>query len=165
MNQQLTFEGGFSAAKMRFAILTGKGQFVLRRRLGRFGPPPPARRRRRKALPAPALASRPADRRPYTGDGAVGRTLQATARCFAAKASIVSSIAAAATLVDVGAEDEGRLVLVRPVAALVLPPRRSHSFEPGSGMGTLNEISASGRPRANAKSPRCRRGPLPGSRR
>ncbi len=38
MNQQLTYEGEFSAAKMRFAILAGKGQFVLRRRLGRFGP-------------------------------------------------------------------------------------------------------------------------------
>ena len=38
MNQQLTYEGDFSAAKMRFAILTGKGQFELRRRLGRFGP-------------------------------------------------------------------------------------------------------------------------------
>jgi radical SAM superfamily enzyme YgiQ (UPF0313 family) len=38
MNQQLTFESDFSAAKMRLAILTGKGQFVLRRRLGRFGP-------------------------------------------------------------------------------------------------------------------------------
>jgi anaerobic magnesium-protoporphyrin IX monomethyl ester cyclase len=38
MNQQLTFDGDFSAAKMRVAILTGRGQFVLRRRLGRFGP-------------------------------------------------------------------------------------------------------------------------------
>ncbi len=38
MNQQLTYESEFSAAKMRFAILTGKGQFELRRRLGRFGP-------------------------------------------------------------------------------------------------------------------------------
>ena len=38
MNQQLTFKSDFSAAKMRVAILTGKGQFVLRRRLGRFGP-------------------------------------------------------------------------------------------------------------------------------
>ena len=38
MNQQLTFEGDFSAARMRFAILAGKGQFVLRRRLGRYGP-------------------------------------------------------------------------------------------------------------------------------
>ena len=38
MNQQLTYESDFSAAKMRFAILAGKGQFVLRRRLGRFGP-------------------------------------------------------------------------------------------------------------------------------
>ena len=38
MNQQLTYEGESSAAKMRFAILAGKGQFVLRRRLGRFGP-------------------------------------------------------------------------------------------------------------------------------
>ena len=38
MNQQLTFESDFSAAKMRFAILAGRGQFELRRRLGRFGP-------------------------------------------------------------------------------------------------------------------------------
>ncbi len=38
MNQQLTYESDFSAAKMRFAILAGRGQFVLRRRLGRFGP-------------------------------------------------------------------------------------------------------------------------------
>ena len=38
MNQQLTYESEFSAAKMRFAILAGKTQFVLRRRLGRFGP-------------------------------------------------------------------------------------------------------------------------------
>ena len=38
LNQQLTYEGDFSAVKMRAAILTGKGQSVLRRRLGRFGP-------------------------------------------------------------------------------------------------------------------------------
>jgi anaerobic magnesium-protoporphyrin IX monomethyl ester cyclase len=38
MNQQLTYRSEFSAAKMRFAILAGKGQFVLRRRLGRYGP-------------------------------------------------------------------------------------------------------------------------------
>ena len=38
MNQQLTYESEFSAAKMRYAILAGKGQFELRRRLGRFGP-------------------------------------------------------------------------------------------------------------------------------
>ena len=38
MNQQLTYESDFSAAKMRFAILAGRGQFELRRRLGRFGP-------------------------------------------------------------------------------------------------------------------------------
>ena len=38
MNQQLTYAGEFSAAKMRFAILAGRGQFELRRRLGRFGP-------------------------------------------------------------------------------------------------------------------------------
>jgi anaerobic magnesium-protoporphyrin IX monomethyl ester cyclase len=38
LNQQLTFEGDFSAAKMRLAILTGKGQYALRRRLGRLGP-------------------------------------------------------------------------------------------------------------------------------
>jgi anaerobic magnesium-protoporphyrin IX monomethyl ester cyclase len=38
LNQQLTYEGDFSAAKMRFAILAGRGQYELRRRLGRFGP-------------------------------------------------------------------------------------------------------------------------------
>jgi anaerobic magnesium-protoporphyrin IX monomethyl ester cyclase len=38
LNQQLTYEGDFSAAKIRFAILAGRGQFELRRRLGRFGP-------------------------------------------------------------------------------------------------------------------------------
>jgi len=38
MNQQLTYAADFSAAKMRFAILVGRGQFVLRRRLGRYGP-------------------------------------------------------------------------------------------------------------------------------
>jgi anaerobic magnesium-protoporphyrin IX monomethyl ester cyclase len=38
MNQQLTYRGDFSAAKMRLAILAGRGQFLLRRRLGRFGP-------------------------------------------------------------------------------------------------------------------------------
>jgi anaerobic magnesium-protoporphyrin IX monomethyl ester cyclase len=38
LNQQLTYKGEFSAAKMRFAILAGRAQFVLRRRLGRFGP-------------------------------------------------------------------------------------------------------------------------------
>ena len=38
MNQQLTFRSEFSAAKMRVAILAGRGQFVLRRRLGRYGP-------------------------------------------------------------------------------------------------------------------------------
>jgi anaerobic magnesium-protoporphyrin IX monomethyl ester cyclase len=38
MNQQLTYESEFSATKMRTAILTGRAQFVLRRRLGRLGP-------------------------------------------------------------------------------------------------------------------------------
>jgi anaerobic magnesium-protoporphyrin IX monomethyl ester cyclase len=38
LNQQLTYRGDFSAAKMRFAILAGRGQFELRRRLGHFGP-------------------------------------------------------------------------------------------------------------------------------
>ena len=38
LNQQLTYQSEFSAAKMRFAILAGKGQFELRQRLGRFGP-------------------------------------------------------------------------------------------------------------------------------
>ena len=38
LNQQLTYDGDFSALKMRAAILTGRGQFVLRRRLGRLGP-------------------------------------------------------------------------------------------------------------------------------
>ena len=38
LNQQLTYDGDFSALKMRAAILTGRMQFVLRRRLGRFGP-------------------------------------------------------------------------------------------------------------------------------
>ncbi len=38
MNQELTYKGDFSAAKMRFAILAGRGQFELRRRLGRYGP-------------------------------------------------------------------------------------------------------------------------------
>jgi anaerobic magnesium-protoporphyrin IX monomethyl ester cyclase len=38
MNQQLTYRGDFSATKMRFAIITGRGQSVLRRRLGPFGP-------------------------------------------------------------------------------------------------------------------------------
>ena len=38
LNQQLTYRGDFSAAKMRFAILAGRGQFELRRRLGRYGP-------------------------------------------------------------------------------------------------------------------------------
>jgi anaerobic magnesium-protoporphyrin IX monomethyl ester cyclase len=38
LNQQLTYASDFSAAKMRFAILCGRGQFELRRRLGRFGP-------------------------------------------------------------------------------------------------------------------------------
>ena len=38
MNRRLTYKGDFSAAKMRFAILAGRGQFELRRRLGRYGP-------------------------------------------------------------------------------------------------------------------------------
>jgi anaerobic magnesium-protoporphyrin IX monomethyl ester cyclase len=38
LNQQLTYAGDFSALKMRAAILTGRGQFVVRRRLGRCGP-------------------------------------------------------------------------------------------------------------------------------
>jgi radical SAM superfamily enzyme YgiQ (UPF0313 family) len=38
LNQQLTYAGDFSALKMRTAILTGRGQSVLRRRLGRCGP-------------------------------------------------------------------------------------------------------------------------------
>jgi anaerobic magnesium-protoporphyrin IX monomethyl ester cyclase len=38
LNQQLTFEGDFSAHKMRAAILSGRTRFELRRRLGRLGP-------------------------------------------------------------------------------------------------------------------------------
>ncbi len=66
MNQQLTYEGEFSAAKMRFAILAGKGQFVLRRRLGRFGPAaaPAHAGAGGSALPAPALTAGPTELSP-----------------------------------------------------------------------------------------------------
>jgi len=38
LNQELTFAGDFSARKMRFAILRGRAEFEMRRRLGRFAP-------------------------------------------------------------------------------------------------------------------------------
>ena len=38
LNHVLTFAGDFSALKMRFAILKGRAQFVLRRRLGERAP-------------------------------------------------------------------------------------------------------------------------------
>jgi anaerobic magnesium-protoporphyrin IX monomethyl ester cyclase len=38
LNQELTYEGEFSALKMRFAILKGRAEFELGRRLGRFAP-------------------------------------------------------------------------------------------------------------------------------
>ena len=38
LNQQLTYEGEFSALKMRTAIVSGRARFELRRRLGRYGP-------------------------------------------------------------------------------------------------------------------------------
>ncbi len=54
MNQQLTFEGDFSALKMRAAILSGRSRFELRRRLGRLGPAAA----RLAAAPADALFRR-----------------------------------------------------------------------------------------------------------
>ena len=54
MNQQLTFEGDFSALKMRAAILSGRSRFLLRRRLGRLGPAAA----RLAAAPADALFRR-----------------------------------------------------------------------------------------------------------
>jgi anaerobic magnesium-protoporphyrin IX monomethyl ester cyclase len=39
VNHVLTFEGDFSAAKMRFALYKGRIQFELRRRLGTLAPP------------------------------------------------------------------------------------------------------------------------------
>ena len=38
LNQQLTYSGDFSAAKMRCAILKGRAEFQMGRRLGRFAP-------------------------------------------------------------------------------------------------------------------------------
>ena len=38
LNQELTYVGDFSAAKMRCAILKGRAEFEMRRRLGRFAP-------------------------------------------------------------------------------------------------------------------------------
>ena len=38
LNQVLTFDSDFSAAKMRFAILKGQAQFRIRKRLGRLAP-------------------------------------------------------------------------------------------------------------------------------
>jgi anaerobic magnesium-protoporphyrin IX monomethyl ester cyclase len=38
LTHELTYESDFSAAKMRFALLKGRAQVVLKRRLGRFGP-------------------------------------------------------------------------------------------------------------------------------
>jgi len=48
-NHELTFEGDFSAAKMRFALCKGRVQSEMRRRLGRLAPP------------ALALVERPTD--------------------------------------------------------------------------------------------------------
>ena len=38
VNHVLTYDGDFSAAKMRFALLKGRAQFEMRRRLGRWAP-------------------------------------------------------------------------------------------------------------------------------
>jgi len=38
LNQELTYDAEFSALKMRFAILKGRAEFEMRRRLGRFAP-------------------------------------------------------------------------------------------------------------------------------
>ncbi len=38
MNQVLTYDGDFSALKMRFAIVKGRAQFAMKRRLGRLAP-------------------------------------------------------------------------------------------------------------------------------
>jgi len=38
LNQELTYDAEFSALKMRFAILKGRTEFEMRRRLGRFAP-------------------------------------------------------------------------------------------------------------------------------
>jgi hypothetical protein len=37
-NHVLTYEGDFSALKMRFALLKGRAEFEMKRRLGRFAP-------------------------------------------------------------------------------------------------------------------------------
>jgi anaerobic magnesium-protoporphyrin IX monomethyl ester cyclase len=49
VNHELTYEGDFSAAKMRFALYKGRVQSEMRRRLGRLAPP------------ALALVERPTD--------------------------------------------------------------------------------------------------------
>jgi anaerobic magnesium-protoporphyrin IX monomethyl ester cyclase len=54
LNHQLTYEGDFSARKMRAAILSGRARFELRRRLGRLGPAAA----RLAAAPADALFRR-----------------------------------------------------------------------------------------------------------
>ena len=38
MNHVLTFDADFSATKMRFAIVKGRVQFAIRRRMGRLAP-------------------------------------------------------------------------------------------------------------------------------
>jgi hypothetical protein len=38
LDQVLTFDGDFSATKMRCAILKGRAQFEMQRRLGRWAP-------------------------------------------------------------------------------------------------------------------------------
>jgi len=38
VNHVLTYDGDFSAAKMRFALLKGRVQFEMRRRLGKWAP-------------------------------------------------------------------------------------------------------------------------------
>jgi anaerobic magnesium-protoporphyrin IX monomethyl ester cyclase len=54
LNQQLTYEGDFSALKMRVALLSGRSRHELRRRLGRLGPAAA----RLAAAPADALFRR-----------------------------------------------------------------------------------------------------------
>jgi hypothetical protein len=72
MNQQLTYESEFSAAKMRFAIVAGKGPFAPRR-FGRCGPAAvrltqaPA-----EGLPAFALTASQAGPRPPLARGIAG---------------------------------------------------------------------------------------------
>ncbi len=111
----LTFDAGVSATKMRFAIVKGHVQFELKRRLGRLA-------RRWRCEPSRVRPTR------FCGACGEGR-LEGEARAAPLSACACSANAAMVSAMrrrsqsasNCGAVDEGDLVLLVPVAAVVGP--------------------------------------------